>query len=356
MNTSSLKVLVTADWHVRQNRLDDIACVLDDLVEQAGVHRPDLILHGGDVFDTRQPTGELRARAALYLRELARIAPTIVVPGNHDGDSLKDWNLLAGGGLHIVTEPRWIDLHTCKVFALPWLTPRNVLEFGRSHESRLADFGRAVEMLLRLAAGRGRDQTAPHILLTHASVLGAQMGEHKPAVLGRDLVWPTTWLAGFDLVVLGHFHKAQTVRADPGQIVLYPGSPERLSFNERNEDKGFYVVTDQPSFYRLPARPMVQIEGDLRACLAVLEDTPSDAIVKLKLNLGPNEPVPHVENRWHTLKIEEVRPATERETRLEREAIGRDPLALLDEWLRIENVPDRERVLNKARGIVWEES
>lgn len=356
-----MKILTTADWHLRHQRLDDTLHCLGVLRKDAGKHKPDVILHGGDVFDSPHPPDDLRTRAAEKLVALSRIAPTVVVPGNHDGDALADWGELPTGDLLIVTEPRIIEFYTCKVFAVPWLTPKNVLKFGESASKRQADFGRAVEMLIALAANRFREEyeagdTRTRILLAHASVLGGQMGEHKPAVLGRDLIWPTSWFDGFDLGVLGHFHKAQMAATQPC-AVIYPGSPGRLSFNERDEEKAYCLATldgkNVPSleFLALPARPMVQLEGCLEDL--DLDSVPDEAILKLRLKLSPDEPCPHIENRWHTLKVEVVRPENgKREVRLEKDAIRQSPQGLLETWLSMEGVEDKERIVVKAHEIM----
>ena len=74
----------------------------------------------------------------------------------------------------------------------------------------------------------------------------------------------------------GHIHLAQVLRTDcagrtlPAPVV-YPGKIERVSFAERDEDKGYVIVEVHPSerpggelvctsFVRLPARPMVTID------------------------------------------------------------------------------------------------
>jgi len=52
----------------------------------------------------------------------------------------------------------------------------------------------------------------------------------------------------FAAVLAGHIHRRQTLTRDLrgralGAPVIYPGSIERTSFAERNEDKG-YVIAD----------------------------------------------------------------------------------------------------------------
>jgi DNA repair exonuclease SbcCD nuclease subunit len=112
----------------------------------------------------------------------------------------------------------------------------------------------------------------------------------------------------FNYLLCGHIHRAQVLtrdlRGNPlAAPVVYPGSIERTSFAERNEDKGYMVLDIHPdsgvesrkeiSFVPLPARPMVRLvlrPGDvsgesidqyLRNRLATLD---RDAVVSVKLD------------------------------------------------------------------------
>jgi DNA repair exonuclease SbcCD nuclease subunit len=87
-----------------------------------------------------------------------------------------------------------------------------------------------------------------------------------------------------------------------GAPVLYPGSIERTSIAEADEDKGFLVVEvvlDNGQarvnwqFQSLPARPLVRCALDLDSCndselearlRALLTDAPADAVLTIRVD------------------------------------------------------------------------
>lgn len=83
------RLLHTSDWHLGHilhghPRDEDFDAVLAEIVAIARESQPDLIVHSGDLFHSSRPTVRDMFRAMRALRELAAIAPTVVVAGNHD--------------------------------------------------------------------------------------------------------------------------------------------------------------------------------------------------------------------------------------------------------------------------------
>ena len=69
-------------------------------------HRPDLIIHAGDLFDAVRPPYEEIALALDTLHDLAAVAPTVVVCGNHDSPALfRIFQKLLGAGSRL----RFVD-------------------------------------------------------------------------------------------------------------------------------------------------------------------------------------------------------------------------------------------------------
>lgn len=304
------KILATSDWHINLKRTDDFLGSIDQIISFAQDYKPDLILHGGDVFDSRTPSNHLKREAAKRVAALCGIAPMVMVPGNHDltnqGSTIDAWKELAPNNLHICTQPEvvWIDGQA--IVALPWLTSRNVAEFRKSKQKEKIELGQAIDILLQAVTANLTDP----ILLAHASFVDAQMGQFKPAVLGNDLLWPSSWFEPFRWVVLGHFHKAQVLGK-----VIYPGSVERLSFNEMHEQKGFYTIDSQVTFHSLETRPMVMLEGTPEEINH--RDVPDGAILKVRVRLEDGEIYRGFESsRFHSCIIKEIRPQRERSVRL----------------------------------------
>lgn len=116
----------------------------------------------------------------------------------------------------------------------------------------------------------------------------------------------------FDAVLAGHIHRRQIlngrVRAEGRAVpVIYPGSTERTSFAEKNEEKGFFDLIfrrkraiawrmETPDFILLPSRPMLDLwlTDDVTAenieafILFKLKGYDRNAIVRIKYNGTPN--------------------------------------------------------------------
>src|SRR5436305_1657569 len=71
-----------------QPRDEDIRAAVEEIVSIARAERPDLVLHAGDLFDGPRPAYPDLRWAVDALRELAAVAPTIVICGNHDAPAL----------------------------------------------------------------------------------------------------------------------------------------------------------------------------------------------------------------------------------------------------------------------------
>jgi DNA repair exonuclease SbcCD nuclease subunit len=147
---------------------------------------------------------------------------------------------------------------------------------------------------------------------------------------GQDVIRTADIPDGLTAVLSGHIHRAQLLSKDLegkplAAPILYPGSIERTSFQEKDEKKGYLTLALRKTakgmsrrfrFHELPARPMVQIgveaaklsSNGLRSWLKKeLREIPADAVVQLKVR-GPLE-----DDHWSHLSaaaLREVAPPT----------------------------------------------
>ena len=70
------------------SREPDIRAAVEKIIALAREEGPDLILHAGDLFDALRPGVEDMHWTIDRLRELAAVAPVLVVCGNHDSPAL----------------------------------------------------------------------------------------------------------------------------------------------------------------------------------------------------------------------------------------------------------------------------
>ena len=77
----------------------------------------------------------------------------------------------------------------------------------------------------------------------------ATLGAEKLLAVGRGFTIPLSFLTRdcFDYVALGHVHRHQNLNKTNDPAVVYPGSIERVDFSEEKEEKGFVMVTIEPT-------------------------------------------------------------------------------------------------------------
>ncbi|MEZ5227154.1 MAG: exonuclease subunit SbcD [Acidimicrobiales bacterium] len=86
---AAARIFHTSDWHLgvtvrNRSRADDHDAAIAELTAIAQAAAPDLIVHTGDLFDGHRPPMADFGRAIVALRNLAEIAPVVVLAGNHD--------------------------------------------------------------------------------------------------------------------------------------------------------------------------------------------------------------------------------------------------------------------------------
>jgi len=241
----------------------------------------DALIVGGDVTEERHPSPW---REAMIREALAGFeGPVILVRGNHDGmragRSIID-NLAAAlsGPDHGFSRPGIAWVGRTAICALPYLD-RHWLRAQDGFEAVPdADIYRVLgEQYLAIARGLYAEAHAEHadlesaVLVVHQSLGGGRMSAAQEAFLSDlSLVVDTGALAaiGWTAVLAGHFHRHQVI--PQSSLVLYAGSPHRVSFAEEHEDKGYVVIdtdvrevddaTVWHEFVRTPARRWVTVD------------------------------------------------------------------------------------------------
>jgi DNA repair protein SbcD/Mre11 len=310
--------LHTSDWHLGRtvlghSRSEDFDAVLAEIVELAADVRPDIIIHSGDLFDTvRPPTAELQ-RGMRALHELSRIAPTVVVAGNHDSPALlRVLDFIANqfgeqpeGGprrLTFVDRPRRPEdggiLHfpaadgaeRIRLAALPFVHHNRFVDDFHSPETATRDYAEHLrriqaEYAAALAEGHNAD-TDVNLFAAHLYVEGATPSySERPIDISEDYALAADSLPSVAYGALGHIHKPQAVPRTPF-AARYAGSPLQMDFGEAGEDKTVVVVEASPGraveVETVPLRAgrrLMQVEGDLEH-LATVADRVGDSFVK----------------------------------------------------------------------------
>ncbi len=276
-------------------RLEDFTLALRRCVDSAIAQQVDLVLFGGDAFpDATPPPYIQQAFATEFCRLVAAGIPTVLLVGNHDqhaqgigGASLCIYRTLGVPGFIVGDTLTTHRIETkagpVQIITLPWLTRSTLLT---RPETQGLSMGEVSELLLdRLrvvleAEIRKLDKEIPTVLLAHLMTDTARYGAERFLAVGKGFTVPMAILARdcFDYIALGHVHKYQEVCKSP--LAIYPGSIERVDFNEEKEDKGYILLELEKGkataeFCALPARVFETLAVDLTQ-----EEKPQVALVE----------------------------------------------------------------------------
>jgi exonuclease SbcD len=284
-----MKLLHTADWHTRDNDIEEITKCLLMLVDVARDEKPDLIIHAGDVFDNQHVRLDSKSSKLVFsiFSMLAMIAPIVAITGtkSHDGKTIDVMSQIKGKyPIYVADYPEQVALVKGLFVPLNTVTDPDVIismvptptkqywqEFGGKYESAKETDAEVAQAMGAMLAGFGAEASmrpsAPHILVAHCQIGGAFLSETQQLV-GQDIELSRDQIgyAEADLVCLGHIHYPQSI--DPN--IFYSGAVYAHDWGELH-DHGFYTheLTDGPTylldskFHRTPARKLIKLKTDL---------------------------------------------------------------------------------------------
>jgi DNA repair protein SbcD/Mre11 len=328
---------------------------------------PDAVLLLGDLFDAPRPTYRAFREGARGLRRLAEAGvPTAAISGNHDTPRLREsgapYAVLADAfpALRFVYRGAYepVDL-------LPGVRVHAVPQVAGAEEVKL-EIGRAAEA----RSGDHLNLLIAHIAVT---VLSRRYTYGDVGELEVDLA---TLDAGFDRVLLGHFHNFAQVAPN----AWYPGSTDTFSFKDLPQEgeppvKGLLsldTASGQVRHHPVPGgRPLLSYRLDAfdlsvpeiyQAAAGLAAPGQTDgAVVRLFVNRARPEARRLLDRR----QVAEVFPGALVVTVLVEAAeeeqaaqLAAQPVAsLADEWDRyLASVPiegyDRERLAGMGRAVL----
>lgn len=314
-----MKLLHTADWHLgaklgRHDRMEDHQAALRALLDVAASERPDLIVHAGDLFDAYRPPYPALRLGVTALQRLAKIAPTVVIGGNHDSGALFDvLDDMAGMAsprrLWFVTSPRVLEFDALAevpvaLACVPFIPPGAITDYATGDASRFeGDYADGIRNLNDHVIGGAREVAGPHGIVLYAAHLhvdGARPGNsERRFTVGEDHATHTKGLHRALYCAFGHIHDPQQL---PGSARgRYAGSLIPLDYGEGGQTKHAVVVTigDDVRIRERelpPGRPLQSFAGTLyeleaRAANGALDGCFLKAVVK------SDDPIPELADR-----------------------------------------------------------
>ena len=219
-----------SDTHIRNFKYhEEYRKVFKDIYESLENDKPDYIIHTGDIAHTKtQLSPEYFELCAEFLKNLADIAPTYIILGNHDGN-LKNDNRQ--------------DAITPVIEALQH---PNLFLLKNSGETQMTD-----SICLNVLSVFDRDnwvspsdKSMVNIALYHGAIMGCEINEEWNLESGEDDI---NIFTNFDYAMLGDIHKTQ--KLDPEGRVWYAGSTVQQNFGE-SLMKGYLLwdIRDKDTF------------------------------------------------------------------------------------------------------------
>jgi len=287
----TINILLFADTHLgfdypirprieRRRRGYDFFSNFDLILQYAIDNKIDIVVHGGDLFFRTKIPGRIVSMVYERLLKFAEHGiPIFIVPGNHESSRLPESLLTQHPNIYIFSkaETYTLSIKGVKVSlsGFPFVR-HNIRDKFNSIVNKLNDNSIPADIKL---------------LCMHQAVEGAQVGPSNFTFRnGQDVIRIKDLPLYFNCLLCGHIHHMQilpknfmnTNRIPP---LIYPGSIERTSFAEKDEDKGFFKINfyndgevwnlNKLEFVKLPARPMVDLNF---YC-----DSLNDSTIKMKL-------------------------------------------------------------------------
>ncbi|HEY7567365.1 MAG TPA: metallophosphoesterase [Gemmatimonadaceae bacterium] len=326
-----VRILFLADTHLgfdlpvrprieRRRRGHDFLANYTTALQPALDSAVDLVVHGGDVFNRSRVLPSLAYQAFAPLTRVADAGvPVYVVPGNHERGRLPHLRFAQHRRIHIFDRPRTFvaDVRGVRVALAGFPSERD------EARTKFTSLLHETECLSTAADVR--------LLCLHQCVEGATVGPANfTFTSGADVIRGSDIPHGLAAVLSGHIHRHQILLRDlRGRAlaapVLYPGSIERTSIAEADEEKGYMIVevalgTDGVRvdwrFHTLPARPLVRHTLSVEACAAadlerqlrvLIAEVPADAVLTIRVEGTITEDAARV---FSAARLRALAPAT----------------------------------------------
>jgi exonuclease SbcD len=244
-------------------RLQDFKRSLLGAVETALDEGIDLALFAGDAYKTRDPRQTDQREFAGCIRKITDSGvPVAMLTGNHDlpsvqgrANAVEIYRTLGVTNVHVFSRPGLHLIETqsgpVRIAAMPFLLKGLAVardeSAGRSPDERrkLLEERYTAEIDALANATAEANDNIPTILLGHFWARGARLSNWQLGYF--DSLEPQVPLSSltnpaFDYVALGHIHRHQDLNPGGRPHVVYSGSPDRIDFGEKDEQKGFVLV------------------------------------------------------------------------------------------------------------------
>ena len=281
----------------------------DHILDYAKENKPDLLIHGGDLFyRTKVPVPIVDMVYERIFNFAESGIPIVIVPGNHESSRLPVSLFMQHPNIYYFTGPQVFQFNIKDI-------DFDIAGFPCVRKNIKSKFPEIVKEIQPKLCSK-----SVKLLCMHQTIEGAKVGPSDFTFLyGQDVIPIHDLPDAYDLILSGHIHRQQILYTKTNKPVIYPGSTERTAFAEIDEVKGFYEINISDKreiefkFIPLKTRPMVDVilekenytAGSLKAeLLEKIKSLPADAILRIKMKNSL-----HL-NLLTTRLLDEIIPAT----------------------------------------------
>ncbi len=284
------------------SRLIDFKKSFDSCIEKAIENNVDLFVFAGDAYKNSNPSPTHQRILLQCLQPLIKKnIPIIIVVGNHDhpgnyfkAHALDVFHFIKYEKCHIFSEIGQMTLQTkngpLQIVAVPWPIKSS---FSIHSMKNFNDISENIKKKVKAQIKKISDSISkeiPSILIGHLFLeKGYFAGSEREFIMGKDPIFSIDDLCHekFDYIALGHLHKFQNLAKDGSCPIVYCGSPDRIDFGEKNDEKGCCLVEIKNKknvkfdFLKTNTRNFIEIKIDFES-----EETFRDEIESLKKTLN----------------------------------------------------------------------
>lgn len=333
--------------------INDQKFVLDQILKQADILKPDCVVIAGDVYDKSIPSVEAVELLDDFLTKLSEKSINILmISGNHDSGERLGFaeKILRGFGIYIVSvfdgKMKRITLNDdfgeFDFFLCPYFRPSQVKAIYP--ERKIENSNDAVKVILEETDVR-RNVRNTAVIHQFAAPVGKKIeysDSEIQTVGGLDVI-DTGLFSDFDYTAMGHIHKPQSM----GEKIRYCGTPMKYSFSEANQEKSITVVeinekgkTDISFVPLLPLHDMRNVKGTFSQILAEAEKEPSDDYINAVItgNEIICDPVGKLRQYYkNLLQIEFRKENSDKKTEYSEEFIKKSVYELFEDFFTLQN-------------------
>ncbi|MGA2161110.1 MAG: metallophosphoesterase [Methanoregula sp.] len=219
---------------------DNFLAAIDEIIR----HKPDVLVHAGDLFDTVKPKTRAYTTVLEALERLhAAGIPLVIIAGNHSMTKTR-----------YTTSPFEVLTYHPSSITAAYRFRYEKVEYGDTvfhlipNMLRPEDYRTAFD---QVEFSRGHN----NVLVTHG--LATAIKDKRLATVAEHELDGTILSADFDYIALGHYHNQSQITDN----AWYSGSTEYLTYGEIRDEKGGLVVDPgrhEVASLDLPRTPMYE--------------------------------------------------------------------------------------------------